>query len=123
MTIRAGGFMEETMVKSYLQKSLDEWKDDISQFLDEIDKEYEQVSQDLKVYSYKYNITKQVIQSTVNEEIIENIRLRYHKPFEESYNQLKETIRELEEKRKVFQMFIQKIDEVVRKETAKVQLT
>ena len=123
MTFRAGGFMEETMVKSYLQKSLDEWKDDISQFLDEIDKEYEQVSQDLKVYSYKYNITKQVIQSTVNEEIIENIRLRYHKPFEESYNQLKETIRELEEKRKVFQMFIQKIDEVVRKETAKVHLT
>jgi len=115
--------MEETMTKSYLQKSLDEWKDDISQFLDEIGKEYEQVSQDLKVYSYKYNITKQVIQSTVNEEIIENIRERYHKPFEESYNQLKEYIRELDEKRKVFQMFIQKIDEVVRKESAKVHIS
>ena len=42
-----------------------------------------------KVYSYKYNITKQVIQSTVYEEIIESIRQMYHKPFEESYNQLK----------------------------------
>nr|WP_310171179.1 hypothetical protein [Neobacillus niacini] len=115
--------MEETMVKSYLQKSLDEWKEDISNFLGEIDKEYEEVAQELKVYSYKYNITKQVIQSTVNEEIIENIRQMYHKPFEESYNQLKEYIRDLEEKRRVFQMFIQKIDEVTRKESAKLNVS
>ncbi|MFD0828704.1 hypothetical protein ACT8ZR_24025 [Neobacillus sp. M.A.Huq-85] len=115
--------MEETLVKSYLQKSLEEWKEDISNFLGEIDKEYEEVAQELKVYSYKYNITKQVIQSTVNEEIIESIRQMYHKPFEESYNQLKVYIRDLEEKRKVFQMFIQKIDEVTRKESAKLNVS
>jgi NAD-dependent SIR2 family protein deacetylase len=112
--------MEETMARSYLQKSLDEWKNDISLVLGEIDKEYDEVAQELKVYSYKYGITKQVIQSTVNEEIIENIRQMYHKPFEESYNQLKEYIKDLEEKRRVFQMFIQKIDEVNRKETSKL---
>lgn len=112
--------MEETMVKSYLQKSLDEWKDDISLVLTEIAKEYDEVAQELKVYSYKYGITKQVIQSTVNEEIIEKIREMYHKPFEENYNQLKEYIKELEEKRRVFQMFIQKIDEVSRKESTKI---
>src|SRR3954470_7364957 len=112
--------MEETMVKTYLQKSLEEWKDDISVVLTEIDKEYEEVAQELKVYSYKYGITKQVIQSTVNEEIIENIRQRYHKPFEENYNQLKEYIRDLEEKRRVFQMFIQKIEEVTRIEASKI---
>ncbi|GHI00935.1 hypothetical protein [Neobacillus kokaensis] len=112
--------MEETMIKSYLQKSLEDWKDDILQVLDEIEREYEEVAQELKVYSYKYGITKQVIQSTVNEEIIEKIREMYHKPFEESYNQLKEYIRDLEEKKRVFQMFIQKIDEVTRKESAKI---
>ncbi|WML48064.1 hypothetical protein RCG23_22700 [Neobacillus sp. PS3-34] len=111
--------MEETVVKTYLQKSLDEWKEDISQVLDQIALEYEEVAQELKVYSYKYGITKQVIQSTVNEEIIESIRERYHKPFEENFNQLKEYIRDLEEKRRVFQMFIHKIDEVTRKESAK----
>ncbi|PGY14239.1 hypothetical protein [Bacillus sp. AFS031507] len=112
--------MEETMVKSYLQKSLDEWKDDISLVLTEIANEYDEVAQELKVYSYKYGITKQVIQSTVNEEIIDKIREMYHKPFEESYNQLKEYIKDLEEKRRVFQMFIQKIEEVTRKESAKI---
>ncbi|MEH7120701.1 hypothetical protein V7128_25320 [Neobacillus vireti] len=112
--------MEETMMKSYLQKSLDEWKDDISIVLTEIAKEYDEVAQELKVYSYKYGITKQVIQSTVNEEIIEKIREMYHKPFEENYNQLKEYIKDLEEKRRVFQMFIQKIDEVTKKESAKI---
>ncbi|WP_066061749.1 hypothetical protein [Neobacillus soli] len=112
--------MEETIAKSYLQKSLNEWKDDISVVLAEIGNEYDEVSQELKVYSYKYGITKQVIQSTVNEEIIEKIRDMYHKPFEESYNQLKEYMRDLEEKRRVFQMFIQKIDEVTRKESAKI---
>jgi hypothetical protein len=111
--------VEETIARSYIQKSLEEWKDDISIVLSEIAKEYDEVAQELKVYSYKYGITKQVIQSTVNEEIIENIRQMYHKPFEESYNQLKEYIRDLEEKRRVFQMFIQKIDEVNRKESTK----
>jgi CRISPR/Cas system CSM-associated protein Csm5 (group 7 of RAMP superfamily) len=109
--------MEETTAKTYLQKSLDEWKDDISQVLAEIDKEYGQVSQELKVYSYKYGITKQVIQSTVNNDIIKSIRERYHKPFEENYNKLKEDIKDLEEKKRVFQMFIHKIDEVTRKES------
>ncbi|WP_251555166.1 hypothetical protein [Neobacillus muris] len=112
--------MEETVVKSYVQKSLEEWKEDIHQVLDEIEKEYEEIAQELKVYSYKYGITKQVIQSTVNEEIIEKIREMYHKPFEENYNQLKEYIRDLEEKKRVFQMFIQKIDEVNRKESVKI---
>lgn len=110
------------MAKSYLQKSLDEWKDDISIVLDEIAKEYEEVAQELKVYSYKYGITKQVIQSTVNEEIIEKIRQMYHKPFEESYNQLKEYIRDLEEKKRVFQMFVQKIEEVTKKESTKITI-
>jgi predicted patatin/cPLA2 family phospholipase len=108
--------MEESTAKTYLQKSLDEWKEDISEVLVEIDKEYEEVSQELKVYSYKYGITKQVIQSTVNNDIIKSIRERYHKPFEENYNKLKEDIKDLEEKKRVFQMFIQKIDEVTRKE-------
>jgi hypothetical protein len=108
--------MEETTAKTYLQKSLDEWKEDISEVLSEIDKEYEEVSQELKVYSYKYGITKQVIQSTVNNDIIKSIRERYHKPFEENYNKLKEDIKDLEEKKRVFQMFVHKIDEVTRKE-------
>ncbi|CRK82905.1 hypothetical protein [Neobacillus massiliamazoniensis] len=112
--------MEESIAKTYLQKSLDEWKDDISQVLSEIAKEYDQVAQELKVYSYKYGITKQVIQSTVNEELIGNIREMYHKPFEENYNQLKEYIKDLEEKRRVFDMFIKKIDEVIRKESKEV---
>ncbi|AZU62935.1 hypothetical protein [Neobacillus mesonae] len=112
--------MEDTIVKSYLQKSLEDWRNDILLVLDEIEKEYEEVAQELKVYSYKYGITKQVIQSTVNEEIIEKIRQMYHKPFEENYNQLKEYIKDLEEKKRVFQMFIQKIDEVTKKESAKV---
>lgn len=109
--------MEESIAKTYLQKSLDEWKDDISEVLSEIAKEYDQVANELRVYSYKYGITKQVIQSTVNEELIENIREMYHKPFEQNYNQLKEYIKDLEEKRRVFDMFIKKIDEVIRKES------
>jgi DNA repair exonuclease SbcCD ATPase subunit len=111
--------MEEMTKQSYIQKSLEEWKEDIAEVLNQIDQEYEEVKQELRVYSYKYGITKQVIQSTVNEEIIETIRQRYHKPFEEKYEQLKESIRDLEEKRRVFQMFVQKIDEVTRKETEK----
>lgn len=104
---------------SYIKKSLEEWKEEISELLSAIDEEYEKVKQELKLYTYKYGITKQVIQSTVNDEIIENIRELYHKPFEERYNELKEEIKDLEEKRKVFQMFVNKIDEVSRKEDAK----
>ncbi|MDQ0242629.1 cellulose biosynthesis protein BcsQ [Bacillus fengqiuensis] len=106
-------------MESYIKKSLEEWKEEISELLGAIDEEYEKVKQELKLYTYKYGITKQVIQSTVNDEIIENIRELYHKPFEERYNELKEDIKDLEEKRKVFQMFVNKIDEVSRKEDAK----
>ncbi|MCA1063209.1 hypothetical protein QTG56_13775 [Rossellomorea sp. AcN35-11] len=109
-------------MEDYVAKSLDEWKDDISEVLDQINTDYEEIKKELKVYSYKYGITKQVIQSTVNEEIIDNIREMYHKPFEEKYNELKEYIRELDEKRKVFQMFVNKIDEVKRKEAPKTDL-
>lgn len=106
---------------SYIKKSLEEWKEEISELLGAIDEEYEKIKQELKLYTYKYGITKQVIQSTVNDEIIENIRELYHKPFEERYNELKEEIKDLEEKRKVFQMFVNKIDEVSRKEDATKQ--
>jgi hypothetical protein len=112
--------MDEMTKQSYIQKSLEEWKEDISEVLSQIDQEYEEVKQELRLYSYKYNITKQVIQSTVNEEIIKTIRQRYHIPFEEKYEELKESIRDLEEKRRVFQMFVDKIDEVTRKETEKL---
>lgn len=106
-------------MESYIKKSLEEWKVEISELLGAIDEEYEKVKQELKLYTYKYGISKQVIQSTVNDEIIENIRELYLKPFEETYNQLKEEIKDLEEKRKVFQMFVNKIDEVSRKEDSK----
>jgi hypothetical protein len=106
-------------MEDYLTKSLDEWKADISEVLDQINSEYSELKKELRVYSYKYGITKQVIQSTVNDEIIRNIRQMYHKPFEEKYTQLKEHLHELEEKRKVFQMFVDKIDEVKRKEGTK----
>lgn len=109
-------------METYLEKSLEEWKEDITEVLDQINIEYEEVVKELKVYTYKYGITKQVIQSTVNEEIIENIRQRYHKPFEEKYSELKEYIKDLEEKRKVFQMFVNKIDEVKRKEAPRIDL-
>lgn len=109
-----GGFVE-----SYIQKSLEEWKQEISELLSAIDAEYDKVKQELKLYMYKYGITKQVIQSTVNEELIENIRDLYHRPFEEKYHELKEEIKDLEEKRKVFQMFVNKIEEVSRKEDNK----
>ncbi|ASV68298.1 MULTISPECIES: hypothetical protein [Cytobacillus] len=104
-------------MEDYLAKSLEEWKEDISEVLSQINEEYDQIKLELKLYSYKYGITKQVIQSTVNDEIIESIRERYHRPFEEKYNDLKEHAKDLEEKRKVFQMFVNKIDEVKRKES------
>ncbi|OCA83197.1 hypothetical protein A8F94_18965 [Bacillus sp. FJAT-27225] len=100
------------METSYLKKSLDEWKEEILELLAEIDKEYDSVKQELQVYGYKFSITKQVTQSTVNEDIIRTIREIYHKPFEERFNQLKEEIKDLEEKKKVFGMFVEKIDKV-----------
>ncbi|SFA85382.1 MULTISPECIES: hypothetical protein [unclassified Bacillus (in: firmicutes)] len=106
-------------MESYIQKSLEEWKQEISELLSAIDEEYDKVKQELKLYMYKYGITKQVIQSTVNEELIENIRDLYHRPFEEKYHELKEEIKDLDEKRKVFQMFVNKIEEVSRKEDNK----
>lgn len=99
-------------MEHHVKKSLDEWKEEICQLLNEIDKEYEHIKQELQVYSYKFSITKQVVQSTVNEEIIRNIRELYHKPFEQKFNQLKAEIKDLEEKKKVFEMFVDKIDKV-----------
>jgi prefoldin subunit 5 len=103
----------------HVKTSLEEWKEEISQLLNEIDKEYENVKQELQVYSYKFSITKQVVQSTVNDEIIRNIRELYHTPFEKKFNQLKEEIKDLEEKKRVFQMFIDKIDKVKNSEDTK----
>lgn len=100
------------MDSSYLKKSLNEWKEEILDLLSEIDKEYDKVKQELMVYNYKFSITKQVTQSTVNEEIIRTIREIYHKPFEEQFNRLKAEIKDLEEKKRVFSMFIDKIDKV-----------
>jgi len=99
-------------MEPHVKKSLEEWKEEIDVLLTEIDKEYEQVKQELQVYSYKFSITKQVVQSTVNEEIIRNIRALYHQPFEQKFNQLKSEIKDLEEKKKVFQMFVDKIEKV-----------
>ncbi len=99
-------------MEHHVKKSLDEWKEEICELLNEIDKEYEHIKQELQVYSYKFSITKQVVQSTVNEDIIRNIRELYHKPFEQKFNELKTEIKDLEEKKKVFQMFVDKIDKV-----------
>ena len=100
---------------SYVKNALQEWKKEIYSFLDGIDHEYEETKSELQVYSYKYNITKQVVQSTINEEMIRNISEQYQKPFEKKYNELKESIKDLEEKKKVYQMFIDKIDRVMEK--------
>ncbi|OIK12738.1 hypothetical protein ACN6MY_13210 [Peribacillus sp. B-H-3] len=99
-------------MESHVKKSLEEWKEEISNLLNEIEIEYEEVKRELQVYSYKFNITKQVVQSTINDEIIRNIKELYHKPFETKVNQLKDTIKDLEEKKKVFQMFVDKIDKI-----------
>ncbi|RFU63756.1 hypothetical protein [Peribacillus glennii] len=106
-------------MEEHVKKSLGEWKEEICDLLAEIDKEYESVKRELQVYSYKFSITKQVVQSTVNDEIIRSIRELYHKPFEQRFNQLKEEIKDLEEKKKVFQMFVDKIDKVKGQEEAK----
>ncbi|MBT2637828.1 MULTISPECIES: hypothetical protein [unclassified Bacillus (in: firmicutes)] len=103
-------------MEQHVKKSLDEWKTEIEEILQEIDSEYEEVKNELKVYTYKFNITKQVVQSTVNPDLNRKIRELYHQPFEEKFNDLKEYIKELEEKKRVFQMFTDKIDKVTEKE-------
>ena len=100
---------------SYVEKALQEWKKEIYSILDGIDQKYEETRSELQVYNYKYNITKQVVQSTMNEEMIRNIREQYQKPFEKKFNELKELIKDLEEKKKVYQMFNDKIDRVLEK--------
>lgn len=94
-----------------MKKALVEWNEEISDVLKGIEKEYEDVKRELQVYSYKFNITKQVVQSTINDEIIRNIREMYHKPFEQKLN----------EKRKVFHMFVDKIAKVSGIEEGKPQ--
>ena len=73
----------------------------------------------MKVYTYKYNITKQVVQSTVNPDLNRKIRELYHQPFEQKFNDLKEYIKELEEKKRVFQMFTDKIEKATEKEDSR----
>ncbi|HAQ06127.1 MAG TPA: hypothetical protein DCR24_00780 [Bacillus bacterium] len=97
-------------MEQHVKMSLDKWKAEIEEILQEIDEEYEAVKQELNVYTYKYNITKQVVQSTVNPELNRKIRELYHQPFEQKFNDLKEYIKELEEKKRVFHMFTDKID-------------
>jgi hypothetical protein len=99
-------------METYVQDALLEWKEEMAKQRNEIEEEYEQVKSELQLYSYKYGITKQVIQSTINEKIINNIKTTYQKPFEEKFNELKQYIMELEEKRKVYQMFVEKIEKV-----------
>jgi hypothetical protein len=110
---------------SYVEKALHEWKKEIYSNLDGIDQEYEETRSELQVYNYKYNITKQVVQSTMNEEIIRNIREQYQKPFEKRFNELKDLIKDLEEKKKVYQMFVDKIDRVLEKgeDSSKIPLS
>ncbi|WP_409289993.1 hypothetical protein [Peribacillus sp. SCS-37] len=103
-------------MESHVHKSLEEWKEEIGVLLEEIDQEYEQVKKELQVYMYKFSITKQVVQSTANPDLNRKIRELYHEPFQEKYNDLKEYIKDLEEKKRVFQMFIDKIDKVREKE-------
>jgi phosphopantetheine adenylyltransferase len=99
-------------MESYVKDALSEWKEEMLKQKIEIDEEYEKVKCDLQLYSYKFGITKQVIQSTINDEIINNIKTSYQKPFEEKYTELKHYIKELEEKRRVYQMFVEKIEKV-----------
>ncbi|ESU31165.1 hypothetical protein G3A_18175 [Bacillus sp. 17376] len=103
-------------MEQHVKMSLDKWKAEIEEILKEIDAEYEEVKNELQVYTYKFNITKQVVQSTVNPDLNRKIRELYHQPFEEKFNDLKEYIKELEEKKRVFQMFTDKIDKVTEKE-------
>jgi hypothetical protein len=99
-------------METYVKDALLEWKEEMLEQKNEIDEEYEKVKSDLQLYSYKFGITRQVIQSTINENIINTIKTTYQNPFEEKFNGLKEYMKELDEKRKVFQMFVDKIDKV-----------
>jgi len=99
-------------VESYVKDALDEWKEEMLKQKLDLDEEYEKIKSELQIYSYKSGITKQVIQLTINDEIIETIKSTYQVPFVEKYEQLKQYIRVLEEKRKVYQMFVDKIQKV-----------
>lgn len=107
-------------MEEHVKKSLEQWRDEICELLVEIDKEYEEIKLELQVYKYKFSITKQVIQSTVNDELIRTIRELYHTPFEQKFSQLKADIQDLEEKKKVFQMSVDKIDKVKGREQDRV---
>jgi hypothetical protein len=97
-------------MEPYVKDALLEWKEEIENQKKEIDEEYEKIKTELQLYSYKFGITKQVIQSTINEEMIKNIKKTYQQPFEEKYNELKEQLKKLEQKRSVFNMFVEKIE-------------
>jgi alanine dehydrogenase len=99
-------------MEPYVKDALLEWKEEMVKQKEEIDEEYERIKCDLHLYSYKSGITKQVIQSTINDELINSIKTTYQIPFVEKYEELKEYIKDLEEKRKVFQMFVDKIEKV-----------
>ncbi len=97
-------------MEPYVKDALLDWKEEIENQKKEIDEEYKKVKLELQLYSFKYGITKQVIQSTINEEMINNIKTTYQKPFEEKYNKLKQQLKKLEDKRGVFNMFVDKIE-------------
>ncbi|MED1205625.1 hypothetical protein [Heyndrickxia acidicola] len=103
-------------MEPYVKDALLEWKEEIENQKKEIDEEYKKVKLELQLYSFKYGITKQVIQSTINEEMINNIKSTYQKPFEEKYNKLKQQLKKLEDKRSVFNMFVEKIENASEKE-------
>jgi hypothetical protein len=104
--------LREDTMQTYVKDSLLEWKEEMLKLKKEIDDEYEKVKCDLQLYSIKFSITKQVMQSTINDEIIDTLKTSYHRPYEEKFNELKLYIKELDEKRKVFQMFVDKIEKV-----------
>lgn len=103
-------------MEPYVKDALQEWKEEMESKKREIDEEYEKVKTELQLYSYKFGITKQVLQSTIDQEMIKNIKSTYQEPFEEKYNELKLQMKKLEEKRNVFNMFVEKIDNVGIKE-------
>ena len=99
-------------METYVKEALTEWKEEMLKQKIELDEEYEKVKSELQIFSYKSGITKQVIQSTINDEIIETIKTTYQVPYVQKYDELKQYIRILDEKRKVFQMFVDKIEKV-----------
>jgi N-acetyl-gamma-glutamylphosphate reductase len=105
-------------MEPYVKDALHEWKEEIENQKKEIDEEYKKVKLELQLYSFKYGITKQVIQSTINEEMINNIKTTYQKPFEEKYNRLKQQLKKLEDKRSVFNMFVEKIENASKDQTS-----